>query len=331
MQYEEETSMAKDGTARVGAGGNKIAIIGSGQVGSASAFSLAHSGIAGEILLIDVAKDRAEGEAWDISHGGAFLPATTVRTADYDACADADIVVITAGTARKPGETRMDLLQRNAGIMRGVLEGIKNHREDAVIVMVANPVDVMAYAAHKLSDFAPERIIATGTLLETGRLRYMVGEHCNVAASSVEGYTLGEHGESQVTTWSQVRVGGVPVAEYCKGAGIAWGPEVEADIAGRVKKGGADVIARKGATFYGIAICVMTLCKAILRDEHAVLPVATLVNGAYGMQDVYISLPTVVGRAGAIRTITPQLTADEEEALRKSAGALRTAIGEAGF
>ncbi len=323
--------MASDQMGRVGAGGNTVAIIGAGQVGSACAFSLAHSGAATQILLIDVAKDLAEGQAWDISHGVAFLPPTTVRTADYAACADADVIVITAGTARKPGETRMDLLQRNAGIMRGVLDGIKDHRQDAVIVMVANPVDVMAYAAHKLSDFSPERIIATGTLLETARLRYMVGEHCNVAAGSVEGYTLGEHGETQVTTWSQVQVGGLPVADYCKAAGIAWGPEVEADIAGRVKKGGADVIARKGATFYGIAVCTMTLVKAILRDEHAVLPVSSLVNGVYGMQDVYISLPTVVGRKGAIRVIAPDLTPVEQEAMGKSAGALRTAIGEAGF
>ncbi len=323
--------MAKDEMTRPGAGGNRVAIIGAGLVGSACGFSLAHSGVASEITLIDVAKDKAAGEAMDISHGVAFLPATTVRTDDYTACADADVIVITAGTARKPGETRMDLLQRNAGIMRGVLTGIGAHRPDAVIVMVANPVDVMAYAAHKLSDFAPQRIIATGTLLETGRLRYMVGEHCNVAPNSVEGYTLGEHGESQVTTWSQVRVGGLPVAEYCRAAGIAWGADEEAAIAERVKKGGADVIAKKGATFYGIAVCVTTLVKAILRDEHAVLPVSTLVNGPYEMQDVYISLPTVVGRAGAIRTLTPELTTAEVTAMGKSAQALRTAIGEAGF
>jgi L-lactate dehydrogenase len=323
--------MGTDQTSRVGAGGNRVAIIGAGQVGSACAFSLAHSGVASDIILVDVAKDLAEGQAMDISHGVAFLPPTTVRTADYSACADADVIVITAGTARKTGETRMDLLQRNAGIMRGVLEGIKDHRSDAVIVMVANPVDVMAYAASKLSDFPARQIIATGTLLETARLRYMVGEQCGVAPNQVEGYTLGEHGETQVTTWSQVRVAGLPVAEYCQGAGVAWGPEVEADIAGRVKKGGADVIARKGATFYGIAVCTMTLVKAILRDEHAVLPVSTLVNGPYGMQDVYISLPTVVGRAGAIRTLTPALGAAEQEAMGKSAQALRGAIGEAGF
>lgn len=323
--------MAKDGSARVGMAGNRVAIIGSGQVGSACAFSLAHSGVASDIVLIDVAKDRAQGEAWDISHGIAFLPPTTVRTADYDACAAADVIVITAGTARKPGETRMDLLQRNAGIMRGVMEGIRDHQADAVIVMVANPVDVMAYAAYKLADFPAPQIIATGTMLETARLRYMVGEHCGVAPNHVEGYTLGEHGESQVTTWSQVRVGGLPVADFCQGAGIAWGPEVEADIAGRVKKGGADVIARKGATFYGIAVCTMTLVRAILRDEHAVLPVSTLVNDTYGMQDVYISLPTVVGRAGTIRTLAPQLTTAEQEAMGRSATALRTAIAEAGF
>src|SRR5689334_3405427 len=161
--------MAQNGSAPVGALGHKVAIIGSGQVGSACAFSLAHSGAASDIVLIDVAKDRAEGEAMDISHGIAFLPPATVRTADYDACNGAAVIVITAGTARKPGETRMDLLQRNAGIVRGVITGIKDHRPDAVIVMVANPVDVMAYAAYKLADFAPQRIIATGTILETAR------------------------------------------------------------------------------------------------------------------------------------------------------------------
>ncbi|MDQ2807387.1 MAG: L-lactate dehydrogenase [Chloroflexota bacterium] len=323
--------MAKDAMTRLGSGANRVAIIGAGLVGSACAFSLAHSGVASEITLIDVAKDKAAGEAMDISHGVAFLPATTVRTDDYTACADADVIVITAGTARKPGETRMDLLQRNAGIMRGVLEGIGAHRPDAVIVMVANPVDVMAYAAYKLADFAPQRIIATGTLLETGRLRYMVGEQCNVAPNAVEGYTLGEHGESQVTTWSQVRVGGLPVADYCRAAGITWGADEETAIAERVKKGGADVIAKKGATFYGIAVCVNRLVTAILRDEHAVLPVSTLVNGPYEMQDVFISLPTVVGRAGAIRTLTPELTTAEAAAMGTSAQALRTAIGEAGF
>src|SRR5438067_7539546 len=159
--------MAKDQHAPLGAQGHTVAIIGAGQVGSACAFSLAHSGVASEIVLVDVAKDRAEGEAMDISHGVAFLPPTTVRTADYDACADAAVIVITAGTARKPGETRMDLLQRNAGIMRGVLQGIPSHKPDAVIVMVANPVDVMAYAAYKLADFPARQVIATGTMLET--------------------------------------------------------------------------------------------------------------------------------------------------------------------
>ncbi len=323
--------MAKDQAAPIGAHGAKVAIIGAGQVGSACAFSLAHAGVASELVLIDVAKERAEGEAWDISHGIAFLPPATVRTADYDACSDADVIVITAGTARKPGETRMDLLQRNAGIMRGVLTGIKDHRADAVIVMVANPVDVMAYAAYKLADFPPAQIVATGTLLETARLRYMVGEHCNVAPDKVEGYTIGEHGESQVTPWSQVRIAGLPVADYCRAAGISWDDDVAAQIAGRVKSGGADVIKRKGATFYGIAVCTMTLVKAILRDEHAVLPVSSLVNGPFGMSDVFISLPTVVGRQGAIRNIVPQLTPAEQEAMGRSAQALRTAIGEAGF
>jgi L-lactate dehydrogenase len=318
-------------TDRLGFAANRVAIIGSGQVGSSCAFSLAHSGVASDIVLIDVAKDRAEGEAMDISHGVAFLPPTTVRTADYDACADADVIVITAGTARKPGETRLDLLQRNAGIIRGVLGSIKTHREDAVVVVVANPVDVMAYATLKMGDFPTNQVIATGTILETARLRYMVGEHLNVAPNAVEGYTLGEHGESQVTTWSQVRVGGVGVADFAAAAGINWGADVEADIAGRVKSGGADVIKRKGATFYGIAVCTATVVKAILRDEHAVLPVSTLVNGAYGMEDVFISLPTVVGRKGAIATLTPSLTDAEQEAMRKSATVLRGAITEAGF
>src|SRR5215212_2585339 len=321
--------MAMNGEASVGARGNKVAVIGAGRVGSSCAFALAHAGVASDIVLIDMMKELAEGEAMDISHGVAFLPPATLRSGDYDQCQDADVIVITAGTARKPGETRMDLLQRNTGIMRSVLTSIPQHKPDAVIVMVANPVDVMGYAAIKLSDFAPERVIATGTILETARLRYMVGQHCRVAPDSVEGYTLGEHGESQVTTWSQVRIGGVPVADYCQTMGIAWSAETEADIAGRVKSGGADVIKRKGATFYGIAACTSRIVTAILRDEHAVLPVSTLAQGAYGIEDVYISVPTVVGRAGVLGTLTPALTDAEAEAMRKSAEALRGALKEA--
>lgn len=323
--------MANEGPAPVGARGNKVAIIGAGKVGSACAFALAHSGVASDIVLIDMMKDLAEGEAMDISHGIAFLPPATIRNGDYDQCQDADVIVITAGTARKPGETRMDLLQRNTGIMRSVLTSIPQHKPDAVIVMVANPVDVMGYAAIKLSDFPPERVIASGTILETARLRYMVGQHCGVAPNAVEGYTLGEHGESQVTTWSQVRIAGVPVAGYCKAMGIEWSGEVEAAIAGRVKKGGADVIARKGATFYGIAVCTAHIVKAILRDEHAVLPVSTLAAGAYGIEGVYITVPTVVGRAGALGTVPPALTDAEVEAMRKSADVLRGALQETGL
>ena len=323
--------MANEGSERVGTRGNKVAIIGAGKVGSACAFALAHSGVASDIVLIDMMKDLAEGEAMDISHGVAFLPPATIRSGDYDQCQDADVIVITAGTARKPGETRMDLLQRNTGIMRSVLNSIPQHKPDAVIVMVANPVDVMGYAAIKLSDFPPERVIATGTILETARLRYMVGQHCGVAPNAVEGYTLGEHGESQVTTWSQVRIAGVPVADYCHNMGIDWSTEVEADIAGRVKKGGADVIARKGATFYGIAVCTSHIVKAILRDEHAVLPVSTLAAGAYGIEGVYMSVPTIVGRAGALGAVPPALTEAEIAAMRKSADVLRGALQETGL
>jgi L-lactate dehydrogenase len=323
--------MAMNMDSRVGAGGNKVAIIGAGKVGSSCAFALAHAGSASEIVLIDMMKELAEGEAMDISHGIAYLSPATIRTGEYAECQDADVIVITAGTGRKPGETRMDLLQRNTGIMRGVLDSIPEHKPDAVIVMVANPVDVMGYAAIKLSDFAPQRVIATGTILETARLRYMVGQHCNVAPSSVEGYTLGEHGESQVTTWSQVRIAGVAVAEYCKAMGIDWSSETEADIAGRVKSGGADVIKRKGATFYGIAACTSRIVTAILRDEHTVLPVSTLAQGAYGIEGVYISLPTVVGRAGSLGTFTPALSDTEVEAMRKSAEVLRGALQETGL
>jgi L-lactate dehydrogenase len=323
--------MTNNTSTPVGAQGYKVAIIGAGKVGSACAFSMAHAGVASEIVLIDMMKDLAEGEAMDISHGIAFLPAATVRNGDYDQCQDADVIVITAGTARKPGETRMDLLQRNTGIMRGVLTSIPQHKPDAVIVMVANPVDVMGYAAIKLSDFPAERVIATGTILETARLRYMVGQHCGVAPNNVEGYTLGEHGESQVTTWSQVRIAGVPVADYCQAMGLPWSSETEADIAGRVKKGGADVISRKGATFYGIAACTSRIVTAILRDEHAVLPVSTLAHGAYGIEGLYISVPTVVGRAGALGALTPVLTDAEVTAMQKSAEVLRGALQETGL
>lgn len=319
------------GAEAVGTRGNKVAIIGAGKVGSACAFALAHTGVASDIVLIDMMKDLAEGEAMDISHGVAFLPPTTLRSGGYDQCQDADVIVITAGTARKPGETRMDLLQRNTGIMRSVLTSIPQHKPDAVIVMVANPVDVMGYAAIKLSDFAPEQVIATGTILETARLRYMVGQHCGVAPNAVEGYTLGEHGESQVTTWSQVRIAGVAVADYCKAMGLDWSGEIETDIAGRVKKGGADVISRKGATFYGIAVCTTHIVKAILRDEHAVLPVSTLAAGAYGIEGVYISIPTVVGRAGSLGVVPPALTTAEVDAMRKSAEVLRGALQETGL
>src|SRR5689334_9441136 len=170
--------MASKTSAPAGAQGYKVAVIGAGRVGSSCAFALAHAGVASEIVLIDMVKDLAEGEAMDISHGVAFLPPATIRNGDYDQCQDADVIVITAGTGRKPGETRMDLLQRNTGIMRGVLSSIPQHKPEAVIVMVANPVDVMGYAAIKLSDFAPDHVIASGTILETARLRYMVGQHC---------------------------------------------------------------------------------------------------------------------------------------------------------
>ena len=323
--------MALVKAARIGARGYNVAVVGAGRVGSSTAFALANSGIATEIVMVDVNEPLAEGEAMDISHGVGFLHPATLYSGECDECQDADVVVITAGTARKPGETRMDLLQRNTAIIREVLSHMPHHKPDAVIVIVANPVDVMGYAALKLADFPPERVIATGTMLETARLQYIVGQYCGVSTDSVEGYTIAEHGESQVTPWSQVRIGGVPVADYCRQMGIPWDAAMEADITGQVRTGGADVIKRKGATFYGIAAATARVVRTILRDEHAVLPVSTLMQGAYGIEGVFMSLPTVIGRAGVLGVLAPPLTDDETAAVRKSAEALRGALKETGL
>ncbi len=284
----------------------KIAIVGgAGAVGASAAYALMMSGLASEIVLVDVNERRAEGEAMDLMHGAPFVRPVTIRAGTYADCADSQIVVITAGAAQKPGETRLDLVRKNTGIIRGMIPEIAKAAPNAILLVVANPVDILTLAALEASGFPRGRVIGSGTVLDTARLRALVGQRLNVDPRSVHGYVIGEHGDSEVVVWSRATVAGMPVADFCQQRGASCNEDMQAAISEQVKRAAYEIIERKGATYYAIGLGVRHVVEAVLRDQNTVLTVSTLMTGQFGITDICLSLPSIVDHGGVEGVLIP--------------------------
>jgi L-lactate dehydrogenase len=306
----------------------KVAVIGAGNVGATFAYTLVLEGLVGEVVLIDVDRQRAEGEAMDISHAVPLSNPVRVWAGEYADCAGADVMVVTAGTAQRPGETRLDLVQRNANIFRDIIPRISECNPSGILLIASNPVDVLSYVAWKLSDFSARRVIGSGTVLDTARFRYLLSEHLGVDARNVHAHVIGEHGDSEVPVWSLANVAGMRLDTYCLREGCDVDDDARARISHQVRDAAYEVIERKGATYYAVAVALVRIVESILRDQHTVLSVSNLVPPAYGVEDVYFSLPAVIGGRGVERVLHLTLDASETAALHRGARVLRSVLEE---
>lgn len=309
---------------------SKITVIGTGSVGSTVAYTLTVSGIASEIVMIDINSEKAMGEALDIRQGVPFFTPCKVLAGSYYDAVGSDIVVITSGVARKPGQSRLELAQTNVNILKSVAENIVKYAPDAVYVLVSNPVDVLTYAFAKFSGIPEERIIGSGTCLDSARLATRISEYYQINQQDVQAYVLGEHGDSSFIPWSLARIAGIPVEMY-PNAVLSGGnfPAFKKDeVEEYVRKSGARVIGRKGATFYAVSMSVAHLCRSILKGIDTTLAISSVMHGEYGISDVALSILHLVGRNGIKSKLLLPLTEEEEGKLRHSADCLKEVIGK---
>ena len=309
--------------------GKKITIIGAGNVGATIAYTFAVSGTCSNIVLIDINKEKAKGEAMDIRQGVSFSHNVKVVDGTYDDAAGSDIIVVTLGLARKPGQPHIDLAQTNVNIIKEVMPPIAKASPDAIYVVVSNPVDIITYTILKCTDLSPQQVIGSGTALDTSRLRSSIADHVDLSPNSIHAYVFGEHGDTSMIPWSITNIAGVPMETYCAEQEHAVIDEDE--IIEEVRKAGSEVIKRKGATFYAIAMTVNEICDNILRDANTAMTVSTLINNRYGINDVCLSLPAVIGCHGVEREITPALAEKEVEKLQASAKALKDVLSQLEF
>lgn len=301
----------------------KVAVIGCGFVGSSSAFALMQSGLFSEMVLIDADTKRAEGEAMDISHGISFARPMQIYAGNYDDITDAAIIVITAGANQKPDETRLDLIKKNAAIMKSIVGEIKKRDFGGLLLIVSNPVDILTLIALKESGYPSNRVIGSGTVLDTGRFKYLLGEHLDVDSRSVHAFIIGEHGDSELAAWSNARIGGLKVNDFCELRGHFNHEQSMKKIFENVRNSAYEIIERKHATYYGIAMAVKRICEAIVRNEKSILPVSSLMTGEYGLNDVVLSIPAVVDETGVQKVIPIELNDEELTKLKDSANILK--------
>lgn len=306
----------------------KAVMIGCGFVGSASVFALMQSGLFSEIALIDADRQKAEGEAMDISHGIPFAKHMKVYAGDYDDCKDAGIVIVTAGANQKPDETRLDLVHKNVAIFKSIIPEIAKRKFDGILLVVANPVDILTQVAMRLSRLPEHKVIGSGTVLDTGRLKHILGEHLGVDSRSVHAFIIGEHGDSEIAAWSSANVSGIPLNDFCEMRGHFEHDASERNIAERVKNSAYEIIHRKKATYFGVAMAVRRICEVIVRDEQSILPVSTMMHGEQGIDGVVLSMPCIVGKDGIETQVPIKLSEEESEKLRESARILSDIIKE---
>ena len=301
----------------------KVAIIGCGYVGASSAFALMQSGLFSEMVLIDVDHEKAVGEAMDISHGVPYTKPMTIYAGDYDDVVDAAIVIVTAGAGQKPGESRLDLVHKNVAIFRSIIPEIAKRDAKGILMIVSNPVDILTHVALELSNFPENRVIGSGTVLDTARLKMELGKHLSVDNRSVHAFIIGEHGDSEIVAWSSANISGIRIDDFCEMRGHYRPEEETTVIAETVKNSAYEIIERKHATYFGIAMAVKRICEVILRDEKSILPISSMMHGEYGIENVVLSMPAVVGKDGIEVKVPIELDSDEITALQKSAKQLR--------
>lgn len=306
----------------------KAAIIGCGFVGAASAFCLMQSGLFSELVLLDADRDKAEGEALDVAHGIPFASPMKIYAGDYDDLADAAIIIVTAGANQKPGETRLDLVQKNVGIFRSIIPEIAKQDYQGILLIVSNPVDILTYAAIQLSGMPEHRVIGSGTVLDTARFKYQLGEHLSIDPRSIHAFIIGEHGDSEIAAWSSANVSGIPIHDICEMRGFYDHEDAMREIAETVKNSAYEIIAKKKATYYGIAMSVRRICEAIVRNEKSILPLSVMLHGQYGLENVVLSMPAIVGSEGVETTVPIELNREEQEKLKQSAQALGKIAGQ---
>jgi len=304
----------------------RVAIVGVGNVGATFAYALLLSGLAAEIVLIDANRAKAEGEAMDLNHTVPFSHPTRVWAGDFPDCTGAVVTVLAAGAGQKPGETRLDLVKKNAEIWKQIVPEITRKNRDGILLIATNPVDVLTYAAWKLSGLPAQRVIGSGTILDTARFRYLLSEHFGVDARSVHAFIIGEHGDSEVPVWSSANIAGMRLQEFCEAQGIPYDQRALNDIFLRTRDAAYRIIERKGATYYAVAAGLMRITQAILRNQNTVLSVSSLIRDYHGLSDVCFSLPTVVDRGGIERVLRLELDDAEIGKLRHSAEILKKTV-----
>ena len=309
----------------------KVAVVGVGNVGATFAYALLLNGLASEIVLIDANRAKAEGEAMDLNHTVPFVHPARIWAGDFSDCEGASVIVLAAGAGQKPGETRLDLVHKNATIWREIVPKITKHNPTGILVIATNPVDVLTYLTCKLSDLPPRQVIGSGTILDTARFRYLLSQHFGVDARSVHGFIIGEHGDSEVPIWSMANIAGMRLKEFCTAHGQVYDTKAMDEIFQQTRDAAYRIIERKHATYYAVAAGLMRITRAILRDQNTVLSVSSLIENYYGLNDVCFSLPTVVNRGGIEKVLRIKLDSSEVEKLRHSAEVLKNTISKMGI
>ena len=305
----------------------KVVIIGAGAVGSTHCYALAQSGLADEIVIIDKNEDLAKGQVLDLVHGQPFFPTVSIKVGNPSDYANANVIVITAGAAQKPGETRLQLLQKNIAIIKNIMTEIINQNSPGVVVIASNPVDILTYVALKYSSWERGRIIGSGTVLDSARFRYLLSAHCGVDVHNVHAYMLGEHGDSEFAAWSMTNIAGMPLEEYCPVCMhcVDWNSERQ-QIEQEVRDSAYHIIGYKGATYFAVGLALVRIVGAVLRGQRSVLTVSTLLNGEFGLKDVCLSVPCIVSNKGVRKIVEGNLNEQELKSLSASAGILKTTL-----
>jgi L-lactate dehydrogenase len=305
----------------------KVVIVGAGAVGSTFAYTLAQSGLADEIVLQDARHELALGQVLDLAHGQAFFPSVNIREAEANDFADAHIIVITAGSKQHPGESRLDLLQRNVKIIYEIIDEIVAQKSSAVVLMVSNPVDILTYAAYKRSGWPRGRIIGSGTVLDSARFRYLLSKDCGVDVHNVHAYILGEHGDSEFPAWSMTNVAGLSMDQYCRQCAQCGDLKANRDkIADEVRHSAYHIIEYKGSTWFGVGLALTQIAASILRNQHGVLTVSSVLDGEFGLKGVSLGVPCIVSQNGVERVLHVDLPPSEQAALENSATILKDQI-----
>ena len=309
----------------------KVVIVGAGAVGSTFAYALQIRGVVGEIVLLDMDKKLAQGQAMDLNHGVFFTEPVNIHAGDYEDCAGADIVVICAGAKQEPGQSRMELVATNVEICKQIVEKIVEHTTESILLVVANPVDVLTYAALRFSKLPKQQVIGSGTVLDSARFRYLLSRHCLLDSRNVHAYVLGEHGDSEVPAWSIATHGGMNVLDCCKTCSRGCSQTDHAEISKQVRESAYHIIEAKGATNFAVGLALVRIATAIIRNENSVLTVSTLLNGQYGISDVCLSVSVILNSDGVGRYICPELSADELAQLKTSADAIKNVQQQVGL